>query len=62
MKKIRYFDSRGNEVDEHIACDRNVLRSGFSARTPMTMKDAMRFRDAGTGSTIGQWPEICAPS
>jgi hypothetical protein len=41
--KHRYFDSTtGREVDEHFACDRGVLRSGFSMRIPTMFRDAAK--------------------
>jgi len=39
--KQNYFDATtGREVDESIALDHGVLRSGFSIRTAMTARDA----------------------
>jgi hypothetical protein len=41
MKRSRYFDSRGREVDAQDATDaRGVLRSGFSLRVPMSARDS----------------------
>ena len=57
MKKHRYFDSSGNEVDERIALDRNVLRSGFSMRIPAQFRDTAMSRhplitDGRTGNPL----------
>jgi hypothetical protein len=64
MKKAKYFDKHGTEVSDDDASDGDgVLRDGFSVRVPMTMRDAMRMRDADVGATgagehgpIGQRP------
>ena len=59
MKKHRYFDSTGQEVDPATALDRGVLRDGFSLRVPTTLRDSARSQDAkplitdGTDNPLG---------
>jgi hypothetical protein len=55
MKKTKYFDKLGTEISDHDAFDRNgVLRDGVYMRVPLTMRDAMRARDAKPQFTDGR--------